>query len=58
MKNSAYLLLASSVLSCCFVFSGSASAGTVTIASVKNRDMIRMQRLCKSFEEKHPDIKL
>ncbi|PBP87993.1 hypothetical protein CCL07_26945 [Pseudomonas congelans] len=58
MKNSAKLLLASSVLSTCFVFSGSATAGTVTIATVNNSDMIRMQRLSKTFEEKHPDIKL
>ncbi|PBQ15233.1 sugar ABC transporter substrate-binding protein [Pseudomonas congelans] len=58
MKNSAKLLLASSVLSTCFVFSGSGTAGTVTIATVNNSDMIRMQRLSKTFEEKHPDIKL
>ncbi|WP_122761066.1 ABC transporter substrate-binding protein [Pseudomonas viridiflava] len=58
MKTSAKLLLASSVLSTCFVFSGSATAGTVTIATVNNSDMIRMQRLSKTFEEKHPDIKL
>ncbi len=54
MKNSAKLLLASSVLSTCFVFSGSATAGTVTIATVNNSDMIRMQRLSKTFEEQHP----
>ncbi|MCR8719697.1 sugar ABC transporter substrate-binding protein [Pseudomonas syringae] len=60
MKISAKLLLASSVLSTCFVFSGSATAETVTvtIATVNNSDMIRMQRLSKTFEEKHPDIKL
>ncbi|MBI6709637.1 sugar ABC transporter substrate-binding protein [Pseudomonas syringae] len=58
MKNSAKLLLASSVLSTCFVFSGSTTAGTVTIATVNNSDMIRMQRLSKTFEEQHPDIKL
>ncbi|RMP36207.1 Mannitol ABC transporter periplasmic mannitol-binding protein [Pseudomonas amygdali pv. lachrymans] len=30
----------------------------MTIATVNNSDMIRMQRLSKTFEEKHPDIKL
>jgi len=30
----------------------------VTIATVNNSDMIRMQRLSKTFEEQHPDIKL
>ena len=58
MKTSARLLLASSVLSSCLLASGTAAAGTVTIATVNNSDMIRMQRLSKAFEEKHPDIKL
>ena len=58
MKTSARLLLAISVLSSCFLASGTAAAGTVTIATVNNSDMIRMQRLSKAFEEKHPDIKL
>lgn len=58
MKTSARLLLASSVLSSCFLASGTAAAGTVTIATVNNSDMIRMQRLSKAFEQKHPDIKL
>ncbi len=31
---------------------------TLTIATVNNSDMIRMQRLSKTFEEQHPDIKL
>jgi len=31
---------------------------TVTIATVNNSDMIRMQKLSKVFEEAHPDIKL
>jgi len=58
MKTSAKVLLASTVLSTCFTVSGTATAGTVTIATVNNSDMIRMQRLSKTFEEKHPDIKL
>ncbi|MBI6706382.1 ABC transporter substrate-binding protein [Pseudomonas viridiflava] len=58
MKTSAKVLLASTVLSTCFMVSGNATAGTVTIATVNNSDMIRMQRLSKTFEEKHPDIKL
>lgn len=31
---------------------------TLTIATVNNNDMIRMQRLAKVFEEQHPDIRL
>ncbi|WP_268800979.1 ABC transporter substrate-binding protein [Pseudomonas huanghezhanensis] len=31
---------------------------TITIATVNNSDMIRMQRLSKVFEAQHPDIKL
>ncbi|WP_122438943.1 ABC transporter substrate-binding protein [Pseudomonas viridiflava] len=58
MKTSAKVLLASTVLSTCFMVNGTATAGTVTIATVNNSDMIRMQRLSKTFEEKHPDIKL
>ncbi|EGH33757.1 extracellular solute-binding protein, partial [Pseudomonas syringae pv. japonica str. M301072] len=34
------------------------AAETVTIATVNNGDMIRMQRLSKTFEQQHPDIKL
>ena len=34
------------------------AAETVTIATVNNNDMIRMQRLSKVFLEQHPDIKL
>ncbi|WP_414157072.1 ABC transporter substrate-binding protein [Pseudomonas sp. BNK-15] len=33
-------------------------AETLTIATVNNNDMIRMQRLAKVFEEQHPDIRL
>ncbi|MDB5983023.1 MAG: mannitol transporter substrate-binding protein [Pseudomonas sp.] len=54
MKTPAKLLLAST----CLALSGIASAGTVTIATVNNSDMIRMQRLSKTFEQEHPDIKL
>ncbi|KAF1008799.1 MAG: putative ABC transporter-binding protein [Pseudomonas fluorescens] len=36
----------------------SQAAETVTIATVNNSDMIRMQRLSKVFEEQHPDVKL
>ncbi|WP_248802218.1 ABC transporter substrate-binding protein [Pseudomonas sp. MWU13-2100] len=34
------------------------AAETLTIATVNNRDMIRMQRLSKVFEAQHPDLKL
>ena len=54
MKTPAKILLAST----CLALSGIASAGTVTIATVNNSDMIRMQRLSKTFEAEHPDIKL
>lgn len=54
MKIAANVLLAST----CLIVGGSAFAGTVTIATVNNSDMIRMQRLSKTFEEQHPDIKL
>jgi sorbitol/mannitol transport system substrate-binding protein len=54
MKTSAKVLLASTCLTLC----ATASAGDVTIATVNNSDMIRMQRLSKTFEEQHPDIKL
>jgi sorbitol/mannitol transport system substrate-binding protein len=36
----------------------SQAAETVTIATVNNGDMIRMQRLSKIFEQQHPDVKL
>ncbi|WP_219059805.1 sugar ABC transporter substrate-binding protein [Pseudomonas sp. UMAB-08] len=54
MKASVKALLAST----CLVLGGTAVAGTVTIATVNNSDMIRMQRLSKAFEQQHPDIKL
>jgi sorbitol/mannitol transport system substrate-binding protein len=36
----------------------SLGAQTLTIATVNNSDMIRMQKLSKTFEAEHPDIKL
>ena len=54
MKASVKALLAST----CLVLGSTAAAGTVTIATVNNSDMIRMQRLSKTFEQQHPDIKL
>jgi len=36
----------------------SLGAKTLTIATVNNSDMIRMQKLSKTFETEHPDIKL
>jgi sorbitol/mannitol transport system substrate-binding protein len=54
MKTSAKILLAGT----CLTLSTLACAGEVTIATVNNKDMIRMQALSKEFEAKHPDIKL
>ncbi|MGY2233933.1 ABC transporter substrate-binding protein [Pseudomonas gingeri] len=34
------------------------AAETVTIATVNNGDMIRMQRLSRVFEQQHPEVKL
>ena len=40
-------------------FAGTASAQTtITVATVNNGDMIRMQRLMSDFYAKHPDIKV
>ncbi|MFA2532331.1 ABC transporter substrate-binding protein [Pseudomonas chlororaphis] len=36
----------------------SLGAQTLTIATVNNSDMIRMQKLSKTFESEHPEIKL
>jgi len=55
MKISLQALLLSAGLS--FVVTSHA-AESITIATVNNSDMIRMQRLSKVFEEQHPDIKL
>ena len=38
--------------------SGLASAETLTIATVNNGDMIRMQGLTKEFTDKNPDIQI
>src|SRR5471030_1715811 len=46
-------------LSACISFALLCQAGeTVTIATVNNSDMIHMQKLSKTFEASHPDIKL
>ncbi|SEI49691.1 sugar ABC transporter substrate-binding protein [Pseudomonas sp. NFR16] len=58
MKTSAKVLLGSTCLTLGLTLCTSAMAGDVTIATVNNSDMIRMQRLSKTFEEQHPDIKL
>ncbi|KMM78084.1 ABC transporter substrate-binding protein [Pseudomonas deceptionensis] len=43
----------------CMTLSGlSLGAQTLTIATVNNSDMIRMQKLAKTFESEHPEIKL
>jgi sorbitol/mannitol transport system substrate-binding protein len=55
MQPSVKALLA---LTCMTVCSVSLGAQTLTIATVNNSDMIRMQRLSKTFEAEHPDIKL
>ena len=53
------LLLSAVTLSAGLSFSLALQAAeTVTIATVNNSDMIRMQRLSKTFEDQHPDIKL
>jgi sorbitol/mannitol transport system substrate-binding protein len=41
-----------------FAVGASQAAQTITIATVNNGDMIRMQRLSKVFEKQHPDLKL
>jgi len=52
-------LLVCTALSSCLVLGATAhAADTLTIATVNNSDMIRMQRLSKTFESNHPDIKL
>lgn len=55
MNNSVKALVAASCLSLAAVAQG---AETLTIATVNNSDMIRMQRLAKTFEEQNPDIQL
>ncbi|WP_180697888.1 ABC transporter substrate-binding protein [Pseudomonas crudilactis] len=55
MQPTAKALLA---LTCMTLSSVSLGAQTLTIATVNNSDMIRMQKLSKTFEAEHPDIKL
>jgi sorbitol/mannitol transport system substrate-binding protein len=50
------LPLVSSVL--VLALAGTASAETITIATVNNGDMIRMQKLTDDFSAKNPDIQL
>lgn len=51
---------AKALLALTFMTLSSVSLGaqTLTIATVNNSDMIRMQKLSKTFETEHPDIKL
>jgi len=44
--------------SCALVSAGAAVAETITIATVNNGDMIRMQGLTEDFTADHPDIEL
>ena len=55
MQPSVKALLA---ITCMTLSSVSLGAQTLTIATVNNSDMIRMQKLSKTFEAEHPDIKL
>ncbi|PBJ27583.1 putative ABC transporter-binding protein precursor [Pseudomonas sp. ACN8] len=55
MQPSVKALLA---LTCMTLSSVSLGAQTLTIATVNNSDMIRMQKLSKTFEAEHPQIKL
>ncbi|MGC5698749.1 sugar ABC transporter substrate-binding protein [Pseudomonas sp. NFXW11] len=55
MKTRNHALL---LASCMTLSSLALGAQTLTIATVNNSDMIRMQRLSKTFEAEHPDIKL
>ncbi|TBU75616.1 ABC transporter substrate-binding protein [Phytopseudomonas daroniae] len=55
MNHTIKVLVAASCLS---LTVGAQAAETVTIATVNNSDMIRMQRLAKTFEEQNPEIKL
>lgn len=55
MKFTAKALLA---CTCMTLSAVSLGAQTLTIATVNNSDMIRMQKLSKTFETEHPEIKL
>jgi sorbitol/mannitol transport system substrate-binding protein len=52
--NAKALLLFSSL----YVIGAAQATETITIATVNNSDMIRMQRLSNVFETDHPDVKL
>src|SRR5262245_49974542 len=54
MKLKTFLLGACSAM----MLAGMASAETLTIATVNNGDMIRMQKLTDDFKKKNPDIDL
>ena len=59
MKFTVKTLLACSCMTACMTLSAvSLGAQTLTIATVNNSDMIRMQKLSKTFEAEHPEIKL
>ena len=53
-----HLLVAGGLCSALAISGYSYADTTLTIATVNNSDMIRMQRLAKTFETQHPDIKL
>ena len=55
MKFTAKVLLAST---CLTISAVSLGAQTLTIATVNNSDMIRMQKLSKTCDAEHPEIKL
>ncbi len=55
MTKTMRALLGATALS---ILAGHAAAETVTIATVNNGDMVRMQGLAADFAEKHPDIEL
>ncbi|MCT8267756.1 MULTISPECIES: ABC transporter substrate-binding protein [Afifella] len=54
MRRSLWAVGAVSVLA----FTAAAHAETITIATVNNGDMIRMQKLAEDFTKNHPDIQL
>lgn len=53
--QSALKALSAGALAC---FALSASAATVTIATLNNPDMIELKKLSPAFEQANPDIKL
>ena len=59
MRKTVSLPIRTTVLAASLALSGTVlAAETLTIATVNNADMIRMQRLSKTYEQQHPDIKL